>query len=736
MLTLDPFKSSIPIGNVDDTSLAVPSVNQYQSGKQRVLEQVQTIKRTKSKTSTSTRNGHAHVSPTSPDSVFIEPFKSLPISINGSGSIGNGLSKVIGSEKNVNRQTVRTAKGFGQMTTVQTNQQYGQGYGTTAGTLRGIYTSRSEPDLERRFTRSKQRLMSNRSSGFLLESNTTGGGHRHQPQPLCPPQILPIQPLRTKSLPQPKVHHPSFMNSSRFKKYGQYKSVSGHSVVDIGTKTKVDSGFSGSGVFTDLTMKQAVDCLCSTDPQLQHCGASFIQHSTYVDDKAKQEVFQLEGIPRLVALLHSQNPQVCETASAALRNLSFKDDKNKEAVHQFGGLEEIVSLLKQSDSVETHKQLTGLLWNLSSVDSMRHELVVTSLPVLMEKVILPYTTGPDRMSNNNNMDPEVFYHATGCLRNFSSGNQRIRQSMRNCRGLVDSLVSYVGDSVEAERPDDKSVENCVCVLHNLTFQLVAEAPTLFQRISALGKVSQAPVGDTGPIGCFSPQSSKVLEAERHFDYPVVEEQHPTGAGWLIHSKTLQSYLSLLRSSQRDDTLEACCGAMQNLTSQPGIVSNVMSQIVVNKLNGLSEIAPLLRSPKINLQRNAVALVANLSKNPQLYSPTARKILPEVFGIVAAGTEGGTESDDTLSMACQTAHLLTMKEPSISKPLLTYNVIVSLSKLSQNNHFPKSSKAAALLLYNLWADKGMQNFLKKKGMNRSLFVNDTTSEAYKSVQVVD
>ncbi|KAK0136422.1 Plakophilin-1 [Merluccius polli] len=730
MLTLDPFKSFIPIGNVDDTSLAVPSVNQYhESGKQRVLEQVKTIKRTKSKTSTSTRNGHGHVSPTSPDSVFIEPFKSLPISINGSGSIGNGLSKVIGSEKNVNRQTVRTAKGFGQMTTVQTNQQYGQGYGTTAGTLRGIYTSRSEPDLERRFTRSKQRLMSNRSSGFLLESNTTGGGHRHQPQPqpLCPPQILPIQPLRTKSLPQPKVHHPSCMNGSRFKKYGQYKSVSGHSVVDsgtklksvsghsvvdIGTKTKVDSGSSGSGVFMDLTMKQAVDCLCSTDPQLQHCGASFIQHSTYVDDKAKQEVFQLKGIPRLVALLHSQNPQVCETASAALRNLSFKDDKNKEAVHQFGGLEEIVSLLKESDSVETHKQLTGLLWNLSSVDSMRHELVVTSLPALMEKVILPYTTGPDRMSNNNNMDPEVFYHATGCLRNFSSGNQRIRQSMRNCRGLVDSLVSYVGDSVEAERPDDKSVENCVCVLHNLTFQLVAEAPTLFQRISALGKVSQAPVGDTGPIGCFSPQSSKVLEAERHFDYPVVEEQHPTGAGWLIHSKTLQSYLSLLRSSQRDDTLEACCGAMQNLTSQPGIVSNVISQIVVNKLNGLSEIAPLLRSPKINLQRNTVALVANLSKNPQLYSPTARKILPEVFGIVAADTEGGTESDDTLSMACQTAHLLTMKEPSISKPLLTYNVIVSLSKLSQNNNFPKSSKAAALLLYNLWADKGMQNFLKK------------------------
>ena len=52
----------------------------------------------------------------------------------------------------------------------------------------------------------------------------------------------------------------------------------------------------------------------------------------------------------------------------------------------------------------------------------------------------------------------------------------------------------------------------------------------------------------------------------------------------------------------------------------------MSEIVVNKLNGLSEIAPLLRSPKINLQRNAVALVANLSKNPRLSSPTGKTLL--------------------------------------------------------------------------------------------------------------
>lgn len=57
----------------------------------------------------------------------------------------------------------------------------------------------------------------------------------------------------------------------------------------------------------------------------------------------------------------------------------------------------------------------------------------------------------------------------------------------------------------------QSVENCVCILNNLTFQLEAECPALFNKITALAK----PVGrthsqgDTGPIGCFSPQSKSL-----------------------------------------------------------------------------------------------------------------------------------------------------------------------------------------------------------------------------------
>lgn len=69
-----------------------------------------------------------------------------------------------------------------------------------------------------------------------------------------------------------------------------------------------------------------------------------------------------------------------------------------------------------------------------------------------------------------------------------------------------------------------------------------------------------------------------------------------------------------------------CGAdLLDLYSQ---VSAVMSQTIVQKLNGLQVITPLLKSDKVNLQRNAVALVGNLTKNPNLRNALGKKRVKE------------------------------------------------------------------------------------------------------------
>lgn len=59
-------------------------------------------------------------------------------------------------------------------------------------------------------------------------------------------------------------------------------------------------------------------------------------------------------------------------------------------------------------------QPPGLLWNLSSTDELKEELIMDALPVLADRVIIPF-------SGNSNVcrepvDPEVFFNATGCLR--------------------------------------------------------------------------------------------------------------------------------------------------------------------------------------------------------------------------------------------------------------------------------------------------------------------------------
>lgn len=61
-----------------------------------------------------------------------------------------------------------------------------------------------------------------------------------------------------------------------------------------------------------------------------------------------------------------------------------------------------------------------------------------------------------------------------------------------------------------------------------------------------------------------------------------EVSSPSGVEGLCHPKSMQTYLSLLGSSQKDATLEACCGALQNLTASKGIVSTkkMITQLTV------------------------------------------------------------------------------------------------------------------------------------------------------------
>lgn len=54
-------------------------------------------------------------------------------------------------------------------------------------------------------------------------------------------------------------------------------------------------------------------------------------------------------------------------------------------------------------------------------------------------------------------------------RNISSDEHYARSKLRECEGLVDAILYIVKAAIGKNDIDNKSVENCVCVLRNLSY---------------------------------------------------------------------------------------------------------------------------------------------------------------------------------------------------------------------------------------------------------------------------
>ncbi|XP_030634065.1 plakophilin-1 [Chanos chanos] len=718
MATLEPLRSAIAFGSAGETSLEVPSDRDFRSAKQRVLDQVHSIKRTKSKYSS--KSGSGTLSPTSPsyDSVFYDQstMKMSPVTVDG-GVFSRGKASINDHSKmrQMSQRRTTVTRGSSSQRSLSTSSKKERVWSPNSPPAMNWSTSqREKKQITRSFPDLSPVLLQRAQVSQTSQVVRAGSANKISRTPVN----------------QFSVRRPPSMHSTAESRVSVSKSKNG----DL-------SGLNGGVQVPDITMKEAVEFLYSPDEAFQQCGASYIQHTTYMEEKAKEEVLRLKGIAPLVAILGSPNLQVQETAAAALRNLVFKSSPNKEEVQKCGGITQAINVLKETNSAEIQKHLTGLLWNLSSSDSLKPELVRSAVPVLTEKVVVPFTADKDQNANSSNVDPEVFYNTTACLRNLSSGKTNSRQALRNSRGLIDSLVSYVRECADSDLPNDKSVENCVCVLHNLTYQLESEVPSLFTKMNSLaGFPSRGGVTTTpsSPIGCFSSQSNRIKQ-ESCFDFPVIEENNPKGTSRLFHSKTLQTYLSLLRSSENEKTLEACSGALHNLTASNSVASGVLSQTIVQKLNGLQQISALLQSENTILRNNAVSILGNISKIPHLRSSLARQSLPQLVGLLSSGVTHGsklTESDNTMATTCHSVLNLLKSEPELGKRLLNNTLINSLKDLSQNTSLPKTRTAASVLLYSLWSDKDFQSFLRKQGMNKTSFVNDMTTAAFRSVQVIE
>ncbi|XP_033008952.1 plakophilin-1 [Lacerta agilis] len=573
-------------------------------------------------------------------------------------------------------------------------------------------SSRSEPDLyydpprgTLRRNQSGSRVSHKASMHRHSLYNSTSNNHHGITTATRPNKVVPVRSPSCTSASM--VYVQPVASSKQDAVYGQVNSKIVNDEMDYGA----------------MTIQKAIQFLCSSDEKYHAMGAYYLQHTCFQDESAKQEVYRLGGISKLIELLRSPDENVQQAAAGALRNLVFRNPTNKLETRRQNGIRECVSLLRRTGSTEIQKQLTGLLWNLSSTDELKEDLIHEALPVLTDRVIIPFSGWSDGVSTRSReiIDPEVFFNATGCLRNLSSADVG-RQTMRNHPGLIDSVMAYSQNCVAANRPDDKSVENCICILHNLSYRLDAEVPNKYTQLNHMARNSHT---DKTLTGCFNNRGGK-LEYD-DYDLPLPEEDYkPRGSSWLYHSDAIRTYLSLMDRSKKDATLEACAGALQNLTASRGLMSNAMSQLIGLKEKGLPRIARLLQSNNAEVVRSGTSLLSNMSRHPILHKPMANQVLPDVTRLLALQAPGSSNYGDIMTSACYTLRNLIMSNPQMAKPYLTGSLINNVVGLCRNGSYPKAAEAARMLLSDLWSNRELQTILKQQGYDRNMMGSLTGS----------
>ncbi|XP_043419065.1 plakophilin-2 [Prionailurus bengalensis] len=587
------------------------------------------------------------------------------------------------------------------------------------------------------------------SMGNLLEKENylTSGPAAGQVRPL-----VPLQPVTQNRASRSSWHQSSFHSTHMVREAGPSVTVDSGGRRTHMTVGQVAAG-GGSGnmltersAFTDsqlgnadveMTLERAVSMLDAdhTPAPRISAAATFIQHECFQKSEARKRVNQLRGIPKLLQLLKVQNEDVQRAVCGALRNLVFEDNDNKLEVAELNGVPRLLQVLKQTRDLETKKQITGLLWNLSSNDKLKNLMITEALLILTENIIIPFSGWPegDYPKANGLLDFDIFYNVTGCLRNMSSAGPDGRKVMRRCDGLIDSLVHYVRGTIADYQPDDKATENCVCILHNLSYQLETELPDRYsQSIYIQNRTIQA--DNNKSIGCFGSRSRKIKE--QYQDMPMPEEKsNPKGVEWLWHSIVIRMYLSLIAKSVRNYTQEASLGALQNLTAGSGPMPTSVAQTVVQKENGLQHTRKMLHVGDPSVKKTAVSLLRNLSRNLSLQNEIAKETLPDLVSIIPDTVPSTDLLIETTASACYTLNNIIQNSYQNARDLLNTGGLQKIMTISSGDVYAsnKASKAASVLLYSLWTHTELHNAYKKAQFKKTDFVNSRTAKAYHSLK---
>uniref|UniRef100_A0A8C2XDY9 Catenin delta 2 n=1 Tax=Cyclopterus lumpus TaxID=8103 RepID=A0A8C2XDY9_CYCLU len=506
----------------------------------------------------------------------------------------------------------------------------------------------------------------------------------------------------------------------------------------------------------DPELPEVIQMLQHQFPSVQSNAAAYLQHLCFGDNKIKAEIRRQGGIQLLVDLLDHRMSEVHRSACGALRNLVYgkANDENKVALKNCGGIPALVRLLRKTGDVEIRELVTGVLWNLSSCDALKMPIIQDALAVLTNSVIIPHSNWDS--SPNHHDDRKLHLHtsqvlrnATGCLRNVSSAGEEARRRMRECDGLTDALLYVIQTSLGSSEIDSKTVENCVCILRNLSYRLAAETSHGQQGgLEELdGLLCDANGRDGESSGCWGKKKKKKKGADQWDGVGPFPDtaQPPKGVQMLWHPTIVKPYLTLLSECSNPDTLEGAAGALQNLAAGSWKVTwSVYIRAAVRKEKGLPILVELLRIDNDKVVCAVATALRNMAldiRNKELIGKYAmRDLIHRLPGCSSSTNNNATSSgtigppskamsDDTVTAICCALHEVITKNMENAKALRDAGGIeklIGIARSKGDKHSAKVVKAGSQVLSSMWQYRDLRSLYKKDGYAQYHFVGSAST----------
>uniref|UniRef100_A0A3Q0SVN5 ARVCF delta catenin family member n=1 Tax=Amphilophus citrinellus TaxID=61819 RepID=A0A3Q0SVN5_AMPCI len=488
----------------------------------------------------------------------------------------------------------------------------------------------------------------------------------------------------------------------------------------------------------DPNLHEVISMLSHPMDPVKSNAAAYLQHLCYENDRIKQEVRHLNGVPILVGLLDHPKAEVHRKACGALRNISFgKDHNNKMAIKNCDGIQALVRLLRKSSSMEVKELVTGTLWNLSSHEPLKMMVINHGLQTLTDEIIIPHSGWRRDLADPSKLQSAewttVFKNTSGCLRNVSSDGAEARQRLRECEGLVAALLHALQSAVLNKDTDNKSVENCVCILRNLSYHVHKELPGAerFQEPHGNHLIRSIGHPKKNEPDAFSGKRPK----EEWFNQGQLEHFHIYKLAWLellYQPEVVRLYLSLLTCSHNHNTLEAAAGALQNLAAGHWAWSSYI-RATVRKEKGLPLLVELLRADVDKVVRAVAIALRNLAMDRRNKDLIGNYALRDLVGNLPCGQQHPAKNleGDTVVSILNTIHEIITDNPENARLLIQGHAVQKLVAINKSSQSARETKAASHVLQTIWAYKDLRNTLNKAGWNKSHFKPTTTGVPKKS-----